>query len=171
MNTKTKKSPTNLTVVTTAWPRETAWPSFPLTERQQLQYLLEVTAKDAQKDSDSGPDESTTNFTKVKRKDVGKENSIAARVFRRNERGETALHVAAIKGDLTELVALIDAGANVNAKDNAGMVYMYLPYIRCWLVVIVRVQYYSGLWVLELGFSAPPLITFLVGRHRAANNS
>ena len=43
-----------------------------------------------------------------------------ARIRKRNERGETALHVAAIRGDLEDLVALIKAGASVNAKDNAG---------------------------------------------------
>lgn len=45
---------------------------------------------------------------------------IEARLRKRNERGETALHVAAIRGDLEDLVALIKVGASVNAKDNAG---------------------------------------------------
>lgn len=48
------------------------------------------------------------------------DNHIEARIRKRNERGETALHVAAIRGDLEDLVALIKAGALVNAKDNAG---------------------------------------------------
>jgi len=56
----------------------------------------------------------------VAKKDTTTENYIEARIRKRNERGETALHVAAIRGDLEDLVALIKAGAAVNAKDNAG---------------------------------------------------
>ncbi len=54
------------------------------------------------------------------KKDTSKDNLIEARIRKRNERGETALHVAAIRGDLEDVVALIKAGALVNAKDNAG---------------------------------------------------
>lgn len=43
-----------------------------------------------------------------------------SRVQRRNERGETLLHTAAIKGDLKAATALIEQGAEVNATDNAG---------------------------------------------------
>ena len=54
------------------------------------------------------------------KKDTSKDNHIEVRIRKRNERGETALHVAAIRGDLEDVVALIKAGALVNAKDNAG---------------------------------------------------
>lgn len=54
------------------------------------------------------------------KKDTSMDNHIEARIRKKNDRGETALHVAAIRGDLEDLVALIKAGALVNVKDNAG---------------------------------------------------
>jgi len=39
---------------------------------------------------------------------------------KRNERGETALHVAAIRGDVKQMKKLIKSGADVNMKDYAG---------------------------------------------------
>lgn len=41
-------------------------------------------------------------------------------VNKRNERGETPLHVAAIKGDNERISQLISQGADVNATDYAG---------------------------------------------------
>lgn len=41
-------------------------------------------------------------------------------VNKRNERGETPLHVAAIKGDNERISQLISQGAEVNATDYAG---------------------------------------------------
>ena len=43
-----------------------------------------------------------------------------SRVQRRNERGETPLHMASIKGDGQTAVSLIEQGASVNATDHAG---------------------------------------------------
>ena len=43
-----------------------------------------------------------------------------SRVQRRNERGETLLHTASIKGDFKTAAALIEQGAEVNAADHAG---------------------------------------------------
>ena len=104
-------------------PADSSRPNFPLTERQQLQYLLEVTAKEAKQDSgssSSSDDLPVINNKTGTKKDVNKDNHIEARIRKRNERGETALHVAAIRGDLEDVVALVKAGALVNAKDNAG---------------------------------------------------
>jgi ankyrin repeat protein len=42
------------------------------------------------------------------------------KVHKRNERGETALHIAAIKGDAKQTKRLIKAGADVNVRDFAG---------------------------------------------------
>ncbi|XP_048449772.1 ankyrin repeat domain-containing protein 31 [Rhincodon typus] len=39
---------------------------------------------------------------------------------KRNGKGETRLHLAAIKGDLTSVRSLISAGIHINIKDNAG---------------------------------------------------
>ena len=43
-----------------------------------------------------------------------------SRVLRRNERGETPLHIACIKGDLKAASSLIEQGADVNATDHAS---------------------------------------------------
>ena len=103
---------------------------YPLTERQQLQYLLEVTAKEVKQDSGSSSNDDLPGASnKIKKKNISKDNHIEARVRKRNERGETALHVAAIKGDLEDLVALIKAGALVNAKDNAGEATINFSYM------------------------------------------
>ena len=92
-----------------------------MTERQQLQYLLEVTAKEAKQDSGSSSNDDYPIITnRAAKKDTNTDNHVEARIRKRNERGETALHVAAIRGDLEDIVALIKAGALVNAKDNAG---------------------------------------------------
>lgn len=68
----------------------------------------------------SNCDDLPSNSSKTKKRNIAKDNQIEARIRKRNERGETSLHVAAIKGDLEDVVALIKAGATVNAKDNAG---------------------------------------------------
>lgn len=47
----------------------------------------------------------------------------ATRVNKRNAKGETRLHLAAKKGDLLLVKSLIESGACVNQKDNAGLVF------------------------------------------------
>ncbi len=42
------------------------------------------------------------------------------RLLRKNERGETPLHLAAIKGDLKTVSSLLGQGADVMATDHAG---------------------------------------------------
>lgn len=42
------------------------------------------------------------------------------KVNKRNERGETPLHMAAIRGDVKQVKELIGLGADVNVKDFAG---------------------------------------------------
>ncbi len=51
---------------------------------------------------------------------AGKRTPLDKKVNKRNERGETALHVAAIKGDIKQAKRLIKAGADVNVRDYAG---------------------------------------------------
>ena len=43
-----------------------------------------------------------------------------SKINRRNEHGETIVHIAARKGDLKQLKKVLKAGANVNEADNAG---------------------------------------------------
>ena len=87
----------------------------PLTERQQLAFLLEATSTRTGNENDKA-------FTKVKtRKRVKRKGKcVNPRVYRRNERGETPLHIAAIKGDITNIKKLIKDGADVQLKDYAG---------------------------------------------------
>ena len=88
-----------------------------LTERQQLAFLLEVTSTGMHNEK-----ESEKTFTKVKSRKRMKRNGKCKnpRVHRRNERGETPLHIAAIKGDVANLKKLIKNGADVQLKDYAG---------------------------------------------------
>lgn len=68
-----------------------------------------------------------------------------SRTQRRNERGETPLHVACIKGDLKTATSLVQQGAEVNAVDNAGKVdsnlvlysFLGLPFLLLLFVVVV----------------------------------
>eukprot|EP00731_Ephydatia_muelleri_P008665 Em0004g1003a len=46
--------------------------------------------------------------------------STLAKVRKRNMKGETPLHLAAMKGDAAAVVALVEQGADCHAKDNAG---------------------------------------------------
>ena len=87
----------------------------PLTERQQLAFLLEATSTRTGNENDKA-------FTKVKTRKRVKRNGkcVNPRVYRRNERGETPLHIAAIKGDITNIKKLIKDGADVQLKDYAG---------------------------------------------------
>ncbi|KAL8567849.1 hypothetical protein ACOMHN_058971 [Nucella lapillus] len=57
----------------------------------------------------------------VSRKSSARKNGegVTPRV-KRNAKGETPLHVAAIKGDITAVRELLDKGSNPNVRDNAG---------------------------------------------------
>lgn len=80
----------------------------PLTERQQMALLLQMTSED--------------NATPTRRRKNETESPCSGQksVNRRNERGETQLHVAAIRGDVQRVRALIAQGADVNTEDYAG---------------------------------------------------
>ena len=43
------------------------------------------------------------------------------KIHRRNERGETPLHLACIKGDSAAVLNLLEQGADIDANDHAGL--------------------------------------------------
>ncbi|KAG7227447.1 hypothetical protein INR49_005261 [Caranx melampygus] len=51
---------------------------------------------------------------------VGRPSTGSPAVMKRNHKGETPLHLAAIKGDVEAVKELLDQGADPNLKDNAG---------------------------------------------------
>ena len=51
---------------------------------------------------------------------AGKKTPLEKRIAKKNEKGETLLHIAAIRGDARQCRKLITAGADVNVRDNAG---------------------------------------------------
>ncbi|KAF7216036.1 BRCA1-associated RING domain protein 1 [Nothobranchius furzeri] len=51
---------------------------------------------------------------------VGRLNSGSPAFMKKNHKGETPLHLAAIKGDVEAVKKLLDQGADPNLKDNAG---------------------------------------------------
>lgn len=77
---------------------------FIVSERRQLAVLKQLTATD----ETSNPASSTTPQPRP------------TKIFRRNEHGETIVHIAAKKGDLKQLRKALKEGANVNEEDNAG---------------------------------------------------
>ncbi|XP_035175604.1 ankyrin repeat domain-containing protein 12 isoform X3 [Oxyura jamaicensis] len=78
--------------------------------------LMQMTARDNSPDSNLNhslqtPAQKKTPSSSSRQKD---------KVNKRNERGETPLHMAAIRGDVKQVKELISLGANVNVKDFAG---------------------------------------------------
>ncbi|XP_056377554.1 ankyrin repeat domain-containing protein 12 isoform X2 [Hyla sarda] len=90
---------------------------YPLSERKQMALLMQMTARDNSPDStpnhpsQATPTQKKTPTSSTRQKD---------KVNKRNERGETPLHMAAIRGDISQVKELIRLGANVNVKDFAG---------------------------------------------------
>ena len=90
---------------------------MPLTERQQMALLLEMSAKEFQeqkKDKTKKSGETSGN------KRSGSSKGEMHKINKRNKRGETQLHLAAIKGDVDGVRSLIKKGADVNITDHAG---------------------------------------------------
>ncbi|GCC25012.1 hypothetical protein chiPu_0003416 [Chiloscyllium punctatum] len=55
---------------------------------------------------------------------------------KKNGKGETRLHLAAMKGDLTSVRSLISAGININSKDNAGWTALHEACSRGFINII-----------------------------------
>lgn len=56
--------------------------------------------------------------------DTTPRSAMLRKVNRRNEKGESPLHLATIKGDVDGMKRLLKAGAGVNVPDYAGKYYM-----------------------------------------------
>ncbi|XP_028659535.1 ankyrin repeat domain-containing protein 12 isoform X3 [Erpetoichthys calabaricus] len=90
---------------------------YPLSERKQMALLMQMTARD--NSPDSTPNHPTPT-TPVQKKIPSTSSRQKDKVNKRNERGETPLHMAAIRGDVKQVKELISLGADVNVKDFAG---------------------------------------------------
>ncbi|XP_076449038.1 uncharacterized protein LOC143285550 isoform X3 [Babylonia areolata] len=86
----------------------------PLSERQQMAMLMRMTDETSQGDSSPKPSSPPPSVTSTKRTPADK------KVNKRNERGETPLHIAAKRGDVKHARRLIKSGASVNVADYAG---------------------------------------------------
>ncbi|XP_029781936.1 ankyrin repeat domain-containing protein 11 isoform X3 [Suricata suricatta] len=92
---------------------------YPLSERQQVALLMQMTAEESANSPDTTPKHPSQSTVCQK----GTPNSASKtkdKVNKRNERGETRLHRAAIRGDARRIKELIGEGADVNVKDFAG---------------------------------------------------
>ncbi|XP_008054203.1 ankyrin repeat domain-containing protein 12, partial [Carlito syrichta] len=90
---------------------------YPLSERKQMALLMQMTARDNSPDSTPNHPSQTT---PAQKKTPSSSSRQKDKVNKRNERGETPLHMAAIRGDVKQVKELIGLGANVNVKDFAG---------------------------------------------------
>ncbi|XP_064512864.1 ankyrin repeat domain-containing protein 12 isoform X1 [Pseudopipra pipra] len=90
---------------------------YPLSERKQMALLMQMTARDNSPDSTLNHSLQTTPTQKKTPTSSSRQKD---KVNKRNERGETPLHMAAIRGDVKQVKELIRLGANVNVKDFAG---------------------------------------------------
>ncbi|KAM9225076.1 ankyrin repeat domain-containing protein 12 isoform 2-T3 [Dugong dugon] len=90
---------------------------YPLSERKQMALLMQMTARDNSPDSTPNHPSQTT---PTQKKTPSSSSRQKDKVNKRNERGETPLHMAAIRGDVKQVKELISLGANVNVKDFAG---------------------------------------------------
>ncbi|XP_061830759.1 ankyrin repeat domain-containing protein 11 isoform X2 [Nerophis lumbriciformis] len=92
---------------------------YPLSERQQVALLMQMTAEESVNSPDTTPKHQSQSSLGQK----GTPNSASKtkdKVNKRNERGETRLHRSAIRGEIRRIKELISEGADVNVKDFAG---------------------------------------------------
>lgn len=95
----------------------------PMSERQQMALLMQMTSTSQGGKMKFVTDNSiveTLNELSITELSPG--THTPARSRDRNERGETALHVAAIKGDMESVKKLLDQGMDVNVTDFAGKI-------------------------------------------------
>ncbi|KAL4235180.1 ankyrin repeat [Mactra antiquata] len=102
--------------------------SVPLSERQQLAMIMRMSDVESTQDPITKPP-SPTPIQSIKKTQFDK------KVFKRNERGEMPIHIAAIKGDIKLLKRLIKAGADVNVADFAGWTPLHEASNRGWFSI------------------------------------
>ncbi|NP_956444.2 ankyrin repeat domain-containing protein 12 [Danio rerio] len=91
---------------------------YPLSERKQMALVMQMTARDNSPDTTPNhPSQSPAVQKKIASSSTSRQKD---KVNKRNERGETPLHMAAIRGDVKQVKELIGLGADVNVKDFAG---------------------------------------------------
>ncbi|KAJ8374953.1 hypothetical protein SKAU_G00055330 [Synaphobranchus kaupii] len=91
---------------------------YPRSERKQMALLMQMTARDNSPDSTpSHPSQAAPVQKKISSSTPSRQKD---KVNKRNERGETSLHMAAIRGDVKQVKELIGLGADANVKDFAG---------------------------------------------------
>ncbi|XP_051553357.1 ankyrin repeat domain-containing protein 12-like isoform X2 [Myxocyprinus asiaticus] len=91
---------------------------YPLSERKQMALVMQMTARDNSPDTTpSHPSQMPPVQKKIASSSSSRQKD---KVNKRNERGETPLHMAAIRGDVKQVKELISLGADVNVKDFAG---------------------------------------------------
>ncbi|XP_039505119.1 ankyrin repeat domain-containing protein 12 isoform X2 [Pimephales promelas] len=91
---------------------------YPLSERKQMALVMQMTARDNSPDTTPNhPSQSPAVQKKIASSSSTRQKD---KVNKRNERGETPLHMAAIRGDVKQVKELIGLGADVNVKDFAG---------------------------------------------------
>nr|XP_045238509.1 ankyrin repeat domain-containing protein 11 isoform X3 [Macaca fascicularis] len=93
---------------------------YPLSERQQVALLMQMTAEESANSPVDTTPKHPSQSTVCQKGTPNSASKTKDKVNKRNERGETRLHRAAIRGDARRIKELISEGADVNVKDFAG---------------------------------------------------
>uniref|UniRef100_A0A8C3WGK9 Ankyrin repeat domain containing 11 n=1 Tax=Catagonus wagneri TaxID=51154 RepID=A0A8C3WGK9_9CETA len=93
---------------------------YPLSERQQVALLMQMTAEESANSPVDTTPKHPSQSTVCQKGTPSSASKTKDKVNKRNERGETRLHRAAIRGDARRIKELISEGADVNVKDFAG---------------------------------------------------
>uniref|UniRef100_I3N9D7 Ankyrin repeat domain-containing protein 11 n=1 Tax=Ictidomys tridecemlineatus TaxID=43179 RepID=I3N9D7_ICTTR len=93
---------------------------YPLSERQQVALLMQMTAEESANSPVDTTPKHPSQSAVCQKGTPSSASKTKDKVNKRNERGETRLHRAAIRGDARRIKELISEGADVNVKDFAG---------------------------------------------------
>uniref|UniRef100_A0A8C9PFM4 Ankyrin repeat domain-containing protein 11 n=1 Tax=Spermophilus dauricus TaxID=99837 RepID=A0A8C9PFM4_SPEDA len=93
---------------------------YPLSERQQVALLMQMTAEESANSPVDTTPKHPSQSAVCQKGTPSSASKTKDKVNKRNERGETRLHRAAIRRDARRIKELISEGADVNVKDFAG---------------------------------------------------